>query len=341
MRNGASMYNKVYIIAEIAQAHEGSLGILHSYIDAVSTTKVDAIKFQTHIAEAESSSYEPFRVKFSYEDKSRYDYWKRMEFNIDQWRGIKKHCEDVGIEFLSSPFSCAAVDLLECVGCSRYKIASGEVNNFLLLDKICRTGKDILLSSGISSLEELDEAIAFIEKFGNQVSLLQCTTMYPTPPEELGLNVINELAERYNIPVGFSDHSGQIYSGLAAVSLGAVILEVHATFDKRMFGPDTTSSLTIDQLSKLVEGVRFLEKAFSQDINKSDNSNFKRLKSIFEKTIAVNKNLSKGSVLTKDDLESKKPAGHGISAKNYDSVIGKTLLVDKTKYDFLTPTDIG
>ena len=134
---------RVFIIAEIGQAHEGSLGILHSYIDALEDTGVDAIKFQTHIAEAESSEYEPFRVKFSYEDATRYEYWKRMEFTLEQWKGIKKHCDEVGLEFISSPFSNMAVDWLEELGVQKYKIGSGEVNNYLMLEKIAKTGKDI------------------------------------------------------------------------------------------------------------------------------------------------------------------------------------------------------
>ena len=141
---------KTFIIAEIGQAHEGSLGILHSYIDAVSKTGVDAIKFQTHIAEAESSIHEPFRVKFSYEDDTRMDYWKRMEFSTEQWAGIKEHCDKCGIEFMSSPFSCAAIELLDKLEMKKFKVGSGEVSNFLLLEKIKQTGKDILLSSGMS-----------------------------------------------------------------------------------------------------------------------------------------------------------------------------------------------
>ena len=161
------------IIAEIGQAHEGSLGIAHSYIDAMAQAGVNAIKFQTHIAEAESSEFEPFRVKFSYEDDSRFDYWKRMEFSEDQWIGLKKHCEDKGMEFLSSPFSCAAVDLLENIGVKRYKIGSGEVNNLLLVKKIINTGKPIILSSGMSSFAELDRTVNFIKQHSNDLSILQ------------------------------------------------------------------------------------------------------------------------------------------------------------------------
>ena len=177
------MRTKPFIIAEIGQAHEGSLGILHSYIDAIANTGVNAIKFQTHIAEAESSLHEPFRVKFSYEDKTRFDYWKRMEFDIEQWKEIKNHCDKVGLEFMSSPFSNAAVDLLENVGIKRYKIGSGEVNNLLLLEKIIKTKKPIIISSGMSSLEELDQTVAFLKLKKATFSILQCTTSYPTKPE--------------------------------------------------------------------------------------------------------------------------------------------------------------
>jgi len=138
-----------FIIAEIAQAHDGSLGTAHAYIDALSKTGVHAIKFQTHIAEAESSIYEPFRVKFSKQDKTRFDYWKRMEFTLEQWKELKAHCNEVGLEFMSSPFSNAAVDVLEEVGVNRYKIGSGEVTNFLLLEKINRILKSLISYNSI------------------------------------------------------------------------------------------------------------------------------------------------------------------------------------------------
>lgn len=331
---------KTGIIAEIGQAHDGSLGILHSYIDAVAEAGADTIKFQTHIAAAESSPAEPFRVNFSYEDKTRFDYWNRMEFSKEQWIGIKAHCDEVGLEFMSSPFSLAAVDLLEELGVERYKIGSGEVSNFLMLEKIARTKKPILLSSGMSSYQEIDAAIAFLKRFKVQVSLFQCNTQYPTPPENVGLNVIPEMVERYRIPVGLSDHSGETYPALAAVALGAALIEVHVVFDKRMFGPDSASSLTIDQLSEMVKGIRFLEKGFAHPTNKNDNNRFSEVKGIFEKTLAVNKDMAKGQVITFKDLESKKPADQGISAIEYTTVIGKHLVRDMKKWEFLKRTDI-
>lgn len=332
---------QTYIIAEIGQAHEGSLGMAHSYIDALAETGIDAIKFQTHIAEAESSLQEPFRVKFSYEDETRLDYWERMSFTENQWVGLKEHCDQVGLEFISSPFSLAAVDLLEQIGVKQYKIGSGEVSNFLMLEKIAKTGKPIIISSGMSSFEELDRTVDFLKPFGNELSVLQCTTSYPTPPERVGLNVIHELKHRYpDLKVGLSEHTSRIYTGIAAASLGAEILEFHVVFDKRMFGPDAKSSLTIDETKQLVEGVRFVEEMLNNPIDKTDNSPYTELKGIFEKSLSVNKNLSIGAELTFEDLETTKPANCGIPAAEFRSVIGKKLIANKTKYSFLNWEDL-
>lgn len=330
----------VFIIVEIAQAHDGSLGLLHSYIDAVSKTGVDAIKFQTHIAEAESSIHEPFRVNFSFEDRSRMDYWKRMEFTLEQWKGIKGHCDEVGLEFMSSPFSNAAVDLLEEVGVKRYKVGSGEVNNFLLLEKIAQTKKEVIISSGMSSFEELDNTTNFLKKKNVNFSILQCTTSYPTEPAQFGLNVIKELKDRYKVKIGFSDHSSKIETCIAATTLGAEILEFHIVFDKEMFGPDAKSSLTLSETKQLVESVRNIEKALESPINKIDNSQFSELKNIFEKSLAINKNLPMDHILTFSDLDAKKPKGFGILASEYQSIIGKKLKKDMIKWNFINKSDL-
>ena len=335
------MHTKPFLIAEVGQAHEGSLGLAHSYIDALADTGVHAVKFQTHIASAESSEFEPFRVRFSYEDETRFDYWKRMEFTKEQWGGLKKHCEEVGLEFISSPFSNEAVSLLEEIGVKRYKIGSGEVSNFLMLEKIAKTGKPIILSSGMSSFEELDKAIKFLKDRRCEVSVLQCTTSYPTQPEDWGLNVIGKLKNRYRTPVGFSDHSGDIYACLAATTLGADILEFHVVFDKKMFGPDAQSSLTIGEIKKLTEGVTQISRCLQSPIDKNDNKRFSELKSIFEKSLSVNKDLKAGDQISFDDLESKKPKEYGINANLFDQVIGKTIKKDLKKGSFLNLEDIN
>lgn len=331
---------EVQIIAEVGQAHDGSLGNAHAYIDLAAATGVDVVKFQTHIADAESSVHEPFRVKFSRQDETRMDYWRRMEFSLEQWKGLKTHCDDRGVEFMSSPFSVAAVELLEEVGVKRYKIGSGEVRNFLMLEKIARTRKPIILSSGMSSYDELDQVVDFLGPFGNELSIMQCTTAYPVPPERTGLNVIPEMIERYDCPVGYSDHSGTIFPALAAVTLGAKLIEVHICLSKKMFGPDTSSSLTPDQLKLLVEGIRFIEQSIGSPVKKQNNSQYLDLKSIFEKSLAVRRDLRAGHVLTIDDLESKKPSGYGIPASDYRKVLGEKLLSDLSAFDFLTPSHL-
>ena len=328
-------------IAEIGQAHDGSLGMVHAYIDALSKTRVDAIKFQTHIADAESSIHEPFRIKFTKQDATRMDYWRRMEFSKDQWIEIKAHCDEVGLEFMSSPFSNSAVDLLEAVGVLRYKIGSGEVNNLLMLRKIAETGKPIILSSGMSSFEELDAAVDFLKPYGNELSILQCTTAYPTQPEQWGLNVITELKKRYEIPVGFSDHSGDIYACLAAAAWGAEIFEFHVVFDKRQFGPDTPASITIDQTTDLVKGIAQIQSAMLKPTDKRLNEGFADLKNIFEKSLAVNKDLLKGHLLQFEDLEAKKPKGYGISANEFERVVGKRINNAMKQWDFLNNQDLS
>lgn len=330
----------IYIIAEIGQAHDGSLGIAHSFIDAIAEIGVNAVKFQTHIAEAESSEFEQFRIKFSYEDASRFDYWKRMEFTLEQWQGLKSHCEAKGLEFISSPFSLAAIELLEKLSVSRYKIGSGEIGNLLLLQKIAETGKPVILSSGMSSFEELDLSVDFFKPYGNLLSILQCTTSYPTSPHQWGLNVIEVLKNRYKVNVGFSDHSGEIYACLAAATLGAQILEFHVTFDKRMFGPDATSSLTFEQAKQLVKGVRQIEYAVQNPVNKNDTTSFSDMKIMFGKSLAVNKEKLKGEKVKLEDLESRKPAGRGIPAADYLQILGKRFVKDLKRGDFITHDDI-
>tara|TARA_R110002073_G_scaffold89803_1_gene212335 strand:+ start:143 stop:1141 length:999 start_codon:yes stop_codon:yes gene_type:complete len=330
----------MYIIAEIAQAHDGSLGMVHAYIDAVAKTGCDAIKFQTHIAAAESSIHEPFRVQFSKQDATRFEHWKRMEFTLEQWIEIKQHCDEVGLEFMSSPFSNAAVDLLKEVGVKRYKIGSGEVNNFVLLEKIAQTSKPVIISSGMSSYNELDKTVAFLKSRNVSYSILQCTTAYPTKPKEFGLNVIQELKNRYNVPVGFSDHSSTVEACIAATALGAEILEFHVVFDKEMFGPDAKSSLTIEETTNLVKAVRNIEIALKYPVDKNDNSKFTDLKQIFEKSLAINKDLKKGHCITFSDLETKKPKGYGILASDYENILGKKLNKDLTQWSFLNDKDL-
>lgn len=332
--------SKVFIIAEVGQAHDGSLGIAHSYIDMLAETGVDAVKFQTHIAEAESSDAEPFRVNFSFEDKTRFEYWKRMEFTREQWIGLKEHCDRMGLEFMSSPFSVAAVDLLEDIGVRKYKVGSGEVTNLLLLHRIAQTRKHIILSSGMSSFAELERSVNFLRSFDNPLTILQCTTSYPTMPEQWGLNVVQQLRSKFNCSVGFSDHSGNATACLAATVLGAEVLEFHVVFDQRMFGPDSKSSLTPDKIKTLVSSVRDIEKALANPVQKDEINQYSELKVMFGKSLAINRAMKKGEKITLEVLESKKPANLGVPAANYQEVLGKELSHDLGAYSFLKLEDL-
>jgi N,N'-diacetyllegionaminate synthase len=316
------------------------LGIAHSYIDALADCGVDAVKFQTHIASAESSEFEQFRVNFSYEDKTRFDYWKRMEFTPEQWQGLKKHCEDKRVEFLSSPFSVEAVELLEKLNVKRYKIGSGELSNFLMLDAIAKTGKPIILSSGMSDWNELDDSINFLKKYNNKISLLQCTTAYPTQPEQWGLNVMQKMKERYQIEVGFSDHSGDIYACLAATALSAEILEFHAVFNHNMFGPDAKASLNIEQINQLIKGVRAINISLNTPQLKVDITNFSQIKTMFGKSLATRIAVKKGNIVSITELESKKPGDKGIPAKYFEDIIDKKWNTDLLANSFINRNDI-
>lgn len=331
---------KTQLIAEIGQAHDGSLGMLHSYIDALADTGVQTIKFQMHIAQAESSAWEEFRIPFSYVDKTRMEYWKRMEFSFEQWLEIKLHCEERGMEFLVSPFSIRAVEQCEQLQLKRYKVGSGEVSNLLMLDRIASTGKPIILSSGLSNWDELTRALETIRIYNSTVSLMHCTSMYPCPPEYCRLDQIQKMKEHFGLPVGFSDHSGNIYSGIAAVALGAELLEFHVCFDKRMFGPDSSSSLTIDEIYELVEAVLFTEATCTDDKDRKYSLQTGPLKTMFGKSLAANRSMSKNHIISKADLESKKPAGKGIPAADYEQLLGKRLLRDLQEFEFINWEDV-
>lgn len=332
---------RTFVVAEIAQAHDGSLGILHSLIDAAASTGVDAIKFQVHIAEAESSALEPFRVKFSPTDATRFEYWKRMELSYAQWADLKRRCEAAGVEFLATPFSNAAVNLLEAIGVERYKVGSGDLTNPLLLERLARTGKEVILSTGLGGLEEIDAAADMLRDRQIPIAILQCTTKYPTAAQDIGLAWLATFRDRYVCPVGLSDHSGSIYAALGAVALGATVIEAHITFDRRMFGPDAKASLTVDEFSELVRGVRFLEEARRQGPEKVIDESKQELRRIFGKALAVNRSMQAGEMLRFDDLESKKPGDGGLSVAKLADVIGSRLKKPKKKWEFLMQDDLS
>lgn len=331
--------SRCFVIAEVGQAHDGSLGMAHAFIDAIANAGADAVKFQTHIAAAESTQEEPWRVKFSLQDETRYEYWKRMEFTKEQWIGLHKHAHETGLAFLSSPFSQQAVKLLTEVGVDAWKVPSGEVTNSEMLVSLAQAGIPVLLSTGMNYLHEVDEAVTLIKGYSTPLAVLQCTSEYPCPPERIGLNVLSAFRERYECAVGLSDHSGTIYPGLAAATLGIDVLEVHVTFSKEMFGPDVPASLTFPELRQLVEGIRVIEVMMQHPLQKdvmAEEMNYMR--QLFTKSVAANKDLDAGTVLKIGDLAGKKP-GTGIPVRRLPELLGRTLKRTVKANEFLQEAD--
>ena len=313
------------IIGEVGIAHDGSLGTAHAFIDAIAAAGADAVKFQTHIAAAESTPSEPFRVKFSRQDATRYQFWRRLEFTEEQWHGLADHARERGLLFLSSPFSLEAVDLLTRLGMRMWKVASGEIANVALLERVIATGRPIILSSGMSDVAELDTAVARVQAARLPLAVLQCTTAYPCPPDRVGLNLLSEFRQRYGCFVGLSDHSGTIYPGLAGAAMGMDVLEVHVTLSREMFGPDVKASVTTTELRQLVEGVRFIEAMRAQPVDKNAVAReMTPLRNIFTKSVVARRPLAAGTVLAETDLAAKKP-GTGIPGSRLAELIGRRL----------------
>ncbi|OGR13579.1 MAG: N-acetylneuraminate synthase [Deltaproteobacteria bacterium RIFOXYB12_FULL_58_9] len=330
----------LFLVGEVGQAHDGSLGTAHAYVDAIAAAGATAVKFQTHIAAAESTAREPFRVRFSPQDNTRYEYWQRMEFTEEQWNALARHAEERGLVFLSSPFSEAAVDLLERIGVLAWKIGAGEIRSRPLLERMARTGKPILLSTGMASWMDLQTAVEWLRPFDVPFGVYQCTTAYPCPPEKWGLNILHELRSRFLCPVGFSDHSGTIAAGLAAAALGADMLEVHVTLSRESFGPDVVASITTSELGQLADGVGKIRCAIQNPIDKDAMaSQLEELHSVFGKSIVAARLLVAGHVVTLDDMAYKKP-GTGIPARRAADLLGRKVKRELAADDQINNDDL-
>jgi N,N'-diacetyllegionaminate synthase len=309
--------DSVFVIAEAGMNHDGSLGNAVRLAEVAAACGADAVKFQLHDPAAETTRDAPAPPYFQHE--SRWEYFERTAFTDNQWGTLKAACAAAGIEFVCSPFSIEAVDRLESLGVERYKIGSGEVANVELVRRVGRTGRPVLLTSGMSSWVELDAAV---EVAGDGVTVLQCTSQYPTPPERVGLNVIGELRERYGRPVGFSDHTLGNYAAFAAVTLGAVVVEKHFTLSKSVYGPDASLALEPEELEDLVRGIRTLEKMLANPVDKNDLEPFAEMKRVFEKSVVTTADIPAGATIERTMLAAKKP-GTGIPAAQLEDVIGR------------------
>jgi sialic acid synthase SpsE len=309
---------RVEVIAEAGMNHDGSLGNAIRMAEVAAECGADAVKFQLHDAAAETTRDAPSPPYFQHE--SRWEFFERTAFDDEQWARLKRACDDAGIEFLCSVFAVEAVDRLERLGVARYKIGSGEVTNLDLIRRAAATGKPLLLTSGMSSWAELDAAVFAA---GGDVTVMQCTSEYPTPPERVGLNVLAELCERYGKPVGFSDHSLGNYAAFAAVALGAVVVEKHFTLSREAYGPDASLSLEPHELEDLVDGVREIETMLANPVDKDDLEQLAEMKRVFEKSVVSTVAIPAGATIERAMLAAKKP-GTGIAAARLSEVVGRT-----------------
>lgn len=313
------------VIGEVALAHDGSLGMAHAFIDAIADAGADAVKFQTHCAAAESTAHEPWRVRFSPQDESRYGYWARTAFTEPQWHGLKRHADARGLRFISSAFSLPAVDLLERVGVAAWKLASGNLTDHGLVDRLARGSLPVIVSTGMSPLQEIDDVVSRLWARRTRFAVLQCTSQYPCPPERVGLNLLSMFRSRYRCPVGLSDHSGTMYPALAAATMGADVLEVHVTLSREMFGPDVPASVTTSELRQLVEGVRFIERMQASPVDKDAvAADLAPMRAIFGKSIVFVSALPAGTVLHEAHLAFKK-AGGGMPPARLPHIVGQRL----------------
>lgn len=327
----------IVVIAEIGSVHDGSFGNAKKLIEAAAAAGADVVKFQTHIAEAETLPNAPAPAYFKAEP--RMEYFRRTGFSIPQWKELKAHAVEHKVGFLSSPFSEAAVDLLEEVGVDSYKIPSGEVSNIPLLERVAATGKPCYLSSGMSDWNELDAAVAALRP-GGPLCVMQCSSAYPCPPERVGLNVITEMAERWRLPIGYSDHTLGPAAAVAAVAVGATAVEKHFTFSTLMYGSDAKHSMEPKEFRDMVSWLREAAAMRDHKVDKSDIAPYRDMKRIFEKSVVTAEALRKGVKIERAHLSFKKP-GDGIPAAHWRQVAGRTAIRDLPADHKITPEDLA
>lgn len=315
---------KGMLIAEIGSVHDGSFGNAKTLIEAAAWAGADAVKFQIHIFSCESIAGAPNPPYFDGEDREKY--FSRTAFSEDQWAHLKQFANEMGLIFIASPFSVEALALLERLNIPLHKIASGELTNLPLLSAVAQTGKPVLLSTGMSDWNEIEAAIDIFDKT-DLVVPMQCTSLYPCPPERVGLNVIAEMTKRLNRPAGFSDHSLGTAMPIAAAALGVRVIEKHITLSRRMYGSDAAYATEPDEFKKMCADVRAIWASQDNPVDKDDLSEMKNMKRIFEKMIVAKEDLPAGIILKFEDLAFKKPC-IGVRADRASELIGRRTSIE-------------
>lgn len=324
------MGKKTYIIAEAGVNHNGDVELAKKMIDAAFKSGVDAIKFQTFISEHVVSKYAEkaeYQSKNTSGTESQLEMVKKLELSFDDFRELKKYCDFKGIEFLSTAFDFDSIDFLNSLNIKVWKIPSGEITNLPYLNRIAMTHKPVILSTGMSTLDEIESAVQILRSNDcSDITLLHCTTEYPAPYADVNLKAMYTLRDKFNLPVGYSDHTKGIDIPIAAAAMGAVIIEKHFTIDRNMKGPDHKASLEPDELKDMVDAIRIVEKSLGSGEKKPAESEVKNMV-IARKSIIAKCNIKKGEIFTEENITVKRP-GSGISPMRWFEIIGMTAIRD-------------
>jgi N-acetylneuraminate synthase len=332
--------NHCLIIAEAGVNHNGSISIAKKLIDAAKESKVDAIKFQTFRTEnIVSLNTRKAQYQHRAKEQSQYAMLKNLELSFDEFREIKKYCDNKAIEFISTPYDIESVEFLTSLKVDKFKIASADLINKPLIEAVAKTNKQVILGCGMATLEEIERTVSFIKSLGNNnIALLHCTTNYPTNYEDVNMRAMQTLKKTFELPVGYSDHTLGIVIPILAVSLTANIIEKHFTLSRDMIGPDHFASLEPDELKKMVNAIRIVESAlgtYEKIIPKEEKKNI----FFMRRSIHLNKNMKKGEIIQNENIQILRPYV-GIEPWLIDQVIGKELKKDKIKNEPLEWEDV-
>ena len=323
---------KVIIIAEAGVNHNGSYELAIKMVDEAKRAGADYVKFQTAKPELVISTFAPkaeYQKETTGAAESQLEMCKAIHLPLTDYKPLKEYCDKVGIGFMSTPFDLVSIDVLEPLDMDYYKIPSGEITNLPYLRKIASKHRPVILSTGMCEVEEVEAALQVLEQGGvkrSDIIVLHCNTEYPTPMADVNLRAMDDLRRSLGVEVGYSDHTKGIEVPIAAVALGATVIEKHFTLDKTMEGPDHKASLEPDELKAMVDAIRNIEQALC-DGHKHVSPSERKNMDIARKSIVAARDIRKGEVLTEENITTKRP-GNGISPMRWDSVIGTTAIRD-------------
>lgn len=326
----------VLVIAEAGVNHNGSMELAYKMVDAAKKAGVDCIKFQTFKS---SNLVSKTAAKAEYQknttgDGSQIKMLQKLELTYDEFIDLKHYCDKVGICFLSTPFDLESIDFLNSLNIPFWKIPSGEITNYPYLVSIAKTGKPVVMSTGMSDLDEIQEAMNVLFKYGaSSIKLLHCNTEYPTPFEDVNLNAIITMKNKFGCEVGYSDHTKGIEIPIAATAMGATIIEKHFTLDRNMEGPDHKASLEPDELESMVSAIRNIEKALGSGIKSPSPSERKNIE-VARKSIVAKCKINNGDILSEENITVKRP-GTGINPMKWNEVIGTRAIRDFDEDDLI------